>query len=117
MTKLIVASILIAAIGRADIIKCSFTEPFISSTYSMTQSTLVYKDALGMVKEFKNVSFQIKSAGVFELVDKNGIVLQKLNLNHQGSDGMSDRLYPFDVKDSSQLTDNGQGGCESNKLK
>ncbi len=117
MTKLIVVSFLFAAIGHADIIKCSFTEPFISSTYSMTQSNLVYKDAEGTVTEIKNVSFQIKSAGLFELVDKNGVVLQILNLNNQGSDGMSDRLFPFDVKDSTELTRKGQGGCESNHLK
>ncbi len=117
MTKLIVATFLFAAIGNADIIKCSFTEPFISSTYSMTQSSLVYTDAEGTVTKIKNVSFQIKAAGLFELVDKTGVVLQILNLKYQGSDGMSDRLFPFDVKDSSELTHKGQGGCESNRLK
>ena len=120
MKKLFALSVLLSAtVSQADIISCTFTEPFVSSTYSMTQSTLTY-DSFGLGKTvIKNVSFQIKSAGEFQLVDKKGNVLQTLTLNKKGSDGMSDRVYPFDVTDTSmnKYANNGMGGCQSNKLK
>ncbi len=111
------SALLFASISQADIIKCSFTEPFISSTYSTTQSTLTYV-GFDLNKVIKNVSFQIKSAGVFELVS-HGKVIQTLTLNHQGSNGMSDTIYPFEVKDQSGIMNAnvGFGGCVSNQLK
>lgn len=117
MTKLLISSLFLTATSQADIIRCNFTEPFVNSTYSMTQSTLSYVNADGKKQLLKNVSFQIKSAGVFELVAKDGKVLQTLKLNNQGSDGMSDRLYPYEAKDNSSITHQGYGGCESNYLK
>lgn len=112
-------SLLATAAARADIINCSFTEPFVDSSYSMSQSTLTYTNFDSGKTVIKNVSFQIKSAGVFELVDKSGKVLQTLTLNGQGSNGMSDAIYPYDVKDTSmdKNANNGLGGCTSNKLK
>lgn len=117
MKKLFMTSLLLTSISQADIIRCNFTEPFVNSVYSMTQSTLSYDSAEGKKQVIKNVSFQIKSAGVFELVAKDGRILQTLKLTHQGSDGMSDRLYPYDVKDNSPITHQGYGGCSSNYLK
>lgn len=118
MKQLLLALAIVAPItASADIIKCTFTEPFVSSTYSMTKSTLTYESIDGTEEEIERVSFQIKSAGVFELVSKDGEVLQRLELNNQGSDGMSDRTYPFDVKDNSSITNAGRGGCQSNSLK
>lgn len=116
MKKLVVTFVLfLASITHADIIKCTFTEPFVKSTYSMNQSTLTYLDSENKKKVLKNVSFQIKAAGVFELV-KDGKVLQTLLLNDQGSDGMSDMVYPYDVEDFSQekLPYKSRGGCSSN---
>jgi len=120
MAKIFITALLmISSISHADVIKCSFTEPFVGTVYSMTQSTLTYSDFEYKKHVIKNVSFQIKEAGVFELVAKDGKVLQTLTLNHKGSDGMSDYVYPYDVKDSSMLTyaNNGYGGCSSNHLK
>ncbi|MCM2352405.1 MAG: hypothetical protein NDI63_02235 [Pseudobdellovibrio sp.] len=103
--------------ASADIIKCTFTEPFVSSTYSMTQSTLTYESIDGQKTVIQKVSMQIKAAGIFELVAKDGKVLQRLDLNNQGSNGMSDHVYPYDVQDNTSMTNNGRGGCESNYLK
>ncbi len=101
--------------AHADIIKCVFTEPFWSTTYSTTQSTLTYTDHMeNTTQVIRNVSLQIKGAGIFELVSKDGQVLQKLNLNNNGSDGMSDNVYPYEVRD---LSHNIVGGCSSNHLK
>lgn len=120
MKKIVALSLILASsAAQADIIKCVFTEPLVGSTYSMSRSTLTYVDFEQKKQEIKNVSFQIKSAGVFELVSKEGKVLQTLTLNNKGSNGMSDTIYPFDVKDSgSEMMPQGNyGGCTSNYLK
>lgn len=118
MKQLLLALAIVAPItASADIIKCTFTEPFVSSTYSMTQSTLTYDSIDGQKTVLKKVSMQIKAAGIFELVANDGTVLQQLDLNNQGSNGMSDHVYPYDVQDNTAMTNNGRGGCESNYLK
>ena len=126
MKKLVLtAAILLASIAsQADIITCNFTEPFIVSSYSMAQQSLTYYSNSGPNGEqvttvIKNVSFQIKDAGSFELTSKDGKVLQALTLNKKGSDGMSDNIYPYDVKDNSMggMANSGYGGCQSNALK
>ena len=110
MTKKIITSIfLFSSIVRADIIKCTFTEPFIDTSYSMAQATLTSKDSEGSIRVVKNVSFQIKSAGVFELVSKSGTVLQKLILSNKGSDGMSEKMYPYEVKEARRLMSGSKG--------
>lgn len=110
-------SLLLTSFAKADIIKCVFTEPFINTTYSMTQSTLTYTGIDHFKKVYKNVSFQIKAPGVFELV-RHGVVMQTLKLTFHGSDGMSDLIYPYEVKDSHPILTptNGIGGCTSNYL-
>ncbi len=109
--------LLLSLSSKADIIKCEFTEPFLITTYSMAQQTLSYVyagtekgDPVNQV--IKNVSFQIKAAGVFELVGQDGVVIQTLTLNYKGSDGMSETIFPFEVKEAA-----GYGGCISNHLK
>jgi hypothetical protein len=119
MKKTILATILLlASMSQADMIKCSFTEPFIMTTYSTSKSELTYEGADLKKFSVKNVSFQIKSAGVFELVSKDGKVLQSLTLNNKGSNGMSDTIYPFEVKDNTSImtANGGFGGCISNHL-
>jgi uncharacterized membrane protein len=102
--------------AHADLIKCVFSEPFVTTVYSMSQQTLTVDPTNGQIKVIKQVSFQIKSPGKFELVGPNGEVLQKLELNGRGSDGMSDKVYPYDVIDTSlsKISNNGMGGCTSN---
>lgn len=113
---------LFAASAQADIIKCSFTEPFVGTTYSMAQQSLTYEAFTGddplIITVVNNVSMQIKGPGRFDLVGADGKVLQELNLNSAGSDGMSDRTYPYEVKDNSMVTgaNGGIGGCTSNYL-
>ncbi len=126
MKHLVISALILSGSisAKADIITCTFTEPFISSSYSMAQQSLTYYSFTGddggeEKKVIKNVSFQIKAAGVFEIVSKDGKVLQELKLNNQGSDGMSDNIYPYDVKDNSMggMANSGYGGCQSNSLK
>ena len=100
----------------ADTITCTFTEPFVTSSYNTETATLEYTDYQGLIAVVENVSFKIVGAGSFELV-KDGQVIQHLELNYQGSNGMSDHVYPYDVKDNREATHEGWGGCESDSLK
>ncbi len=115
---LLITLLFVGSVSHADVITCEFTEPFIESIYEMKKSTLSYIYDSGVVRTIKNVSFLIKDTGSFELVDKDGKVLQTLKLNYEGSDGMSDRIFPYEVKDSSQeqMANSGIGGCKSEML-
>ena len=114
----IATALLVSTMAHAEVIKCVFTEPFIDTTYDTAKSTLT-TNGEGTVNVRKNISFQIVSAGVFQLVDKDGKVIQTLSLNNNGSDGMSDAIYPYEVKDA-RLGDSaanlGLGGCSSTLL-
>ncbi len=112
-----VALLMVSSVSQADVIKCLFTEPFVASVYDMSNSTLTYSALAANTTVINNVNFKIKSAGVFELVSIEGNVLQTLKLNFKGSDGMSDKVFPFDVKDSQAVTNRGYGGCTSDSLK
>lgn len=103
--------------SHAETIECIFTEPFVSTIYNFKKQSLTI-DSFDGKKVIKNVRFEIKDAGQFVLVKKNKI-LQKLNLNYKGSDGMSDTDYPYEVIDTDmQSTSNmGIGGCFSKHLK
>ena len=111
--------LLVSANSSADIIKCDFTEPFYTITYSMAQQSLTIEGYSVPKEVIKRVSFQIKGPGDFELLDKNNKLLMKLELNYQGSDGMSDFIYPYKatylpLRDANNY---GIGGCTSNFLK
>lgn len=122
----VVTASLVSTSAQADIIRCVFTEPFVTSVYSTSQQTLTYDTSFmnkkkGSVTVFKNVSFQIKGAGKFELVAKDGKVLQSLDLTNKGSDGSSDNVFPFEVNDKTNVIFENKfgvdGGCSSNYLK
>jgi hypothetical protein len=113
------AATMVSSFAFADVITCSFTEPFITTTYSMAQQKLTsYNGMEQTTTVVKNVSFQIKGPRNFELV-KDGKVLQKITLNNKGTDGMSDILYPYSVEsfDMKEYANSGFGGCSSNYLK
>jgi uncharacterized membrane protein len=121
LSKITAAVLALSAFSaQADIIKCHFTEPFYTTTYSMVQQSLSIKnDAENKTQVIKNVSFQIMGAGKFELRTKKGVVIQEITLDNQGSDGMSDIEYPYSVKWNDILNgaNNGIGGCSSNYQK
>jgi hypothetical protein len=112
-----------SSIASADIIKCNFTEPFVGAVYSTTTNELKISDFDGSgekVRTIRNVSFQIKGAGEFDLLSKKGEKIMSLKITNEASDGMSDIVYPIEAKFeysregySSGLV----GGCSSNFLK
>lgn len=104
--------------AKADIIKCTFTEPFYATEYSTTTQKLKISGSEIVTKYVNNVSFQIIAPGTFEIVGPNNVVIQRLYLTGAGADGMSSFVYPFKVKWMTHLYDanHGIGGCESNYL-
>ncbi len=122
MTKLTFALALILALttssqALADVITCHFTEPFISTTYTLNDQSLTIttlgENAPAVIKD---VSFQILGPGQFELTSKEGKTLQKLDLNFKGNNGMSDDIYPYEARyEATGRTL--YGGCQSLLLK
>ncbi len=113
----IVAALVCAlpTIAKADIIKCTFTEPFVTTVYSATQSRLTVRyETEGREDSIRSISFQILGAGLFELWGQDRRRLQRLELSYQGSDGMSDRVYPYAVE---WIGKGLRGGCTSLHLK
>jgi len=119
MKAIILTAVLsITSISQADLIKCSFTEPFADTVYNSKTLDLTYEGPGFKKVTIKNVSLEIMHASVFALVDKNGKTLQILNLNDRGSDGMSDKEYPYSVQDQSNMLGAVHtGGCVSSYIK
>lgn len=46
----------------------------------------------------QRVEFTIRGPGTFTLADAQGKLVQRLVLSGKGSDGMSDRVYPYEVQ-------------------
>jgi uncharacterized membrane protein len=112
--KIAALTVLVCALpttSKADIITCIFTEPFVTTVFSMAQNTLtIHSPTEGRETVLRNVSFQIMGAAVFELWGSDRQLVQRLRLSHDGSDGMSDRKYPYAVEWGEK---NLQGGCTS----
>ncbi len=115
-----------------DILFCTFTEPFIDISFEAETGLITYVsvDSYDEVnktftpKELaKNgklipvtgpdesaADFYPVEGSQFELKDDNDDLILSLTLDFQGSDGMSDTIYPFTAKYLSIY-----GGCETQK--
>ena len=106
--------LVVASAASADVIRCAFTEPFISMTYSMTQSTIDVVTPDGN-ESITGVSFQILGPGQFAFWDAAKAPVLTLSLDYRGSDGMSETIYPYSAVRTWE--GGGQdGGCWSNNL-
>lgn len=114
--------------ARADIINCIFTEPFFNIVIDtdarvMTRIAPDWDNPDGEIKSTVVSSevevFEISSIEISHVVKvpryqvvadgKNKMILE---LSYQGSDGMSDFVYPYSTN-----YDSIYGGCESDKVK
>lgn len=104
--------------AKAEVFSCNFTEPFYSLTYATGTRELRRFDFEHGEKVYKNVGFLVKGPGEFEL-RMNDQPFMTLSLTNQGSDGMSDYIYPYEGKLVGKAGDpnSGVGGCESLLLK
>src|SRR4051812_42619589 len=82
--------------AAAKVITCSFTEPFIRTFYDPAKRTLtlVYDAEKKRREVVTGIRSRTASPKVIELRNEKQDVIQRLELNNQGSDGMSDKTYP-----------------------
>lgn len=114
MKALVLAPLaLVASLTHADVIRCSQTEPFITETFDTDKGTAHVDRAGEAPLTEAGLRLVIMAKGKFEIRNADGSVRRALVLNFKGSDGMSDRVYPYDAGAGI----NGPIGCESSELK
>lgn len=84
--------------AQAETYVCTWTEPFVSVSFDdatgvgeLADGTAAFPTALSGLK------LNEVSTDKFELVDASGSVMVELALTNNGSDGMSDFVYPYDA--------------------
>ncbi len=108
-----------SSVSLAENIKCTFTEPFLTTTYNSETGKITIenpdhgKATVPVKVEFtQNGTLILSSAKISQTLEIFLIV--------EGSDGMSDFVYPFEgVINGYDGGVDGKlfGGCESDKLK
>jgi uncharacterized membrane protein len=114
---LLLTVLLLPSIAKADLIECQFTEPFKTTSYNTSLRTMTVVDSVTKRRQiFDQISMREIKSRVFEFRNVQGRLLQTANRNCGGSDGMSDRVYPYDAQ---LLLDRRKpyGGCTSSRLK
>jgi uncharacterized membrane protein len=112
---LLVGALMSPSAARADIITCAYTEPFIRTLYDTSLKTMtVVHDVEKRREILDQVSMREIRPGVFEFRSARGGTVQVIERNCRGSDGMSERAYPYEAQWIAQKL---YGGCASNRLK
>jgi uncharacterized membrane protein len=124
MKRWILAAALAAlpAESRAGTLVCRFTEPFFTITYDSQSGTVtelsadVFDEDTGqpvprvLAEGAKLVKFDTGDYHPGLRLEKDGKVILQLRLTGQGSDGMSDNIFPFEADRDGRI-----GGCETGK--
>ncbi|KYG69033.1 hypothetical protein [Bdellovibrio bacteriovorus] len=98
--------------AQAESIYCTFTEPFLSVSYNSDTNKVKITSPDNGGAEL-NAIVKYKQGGVIRFEVEGLTQYLDLYLNKEGSDGMSDFIYPFEGVISEQL----YGGCETDSLK
>jgi len=98
-----------AIAAQAETFVCTQTEPFITDTFDMSKGTVkvVEGDDEAHAQTESGLKLVVDGS-TYMILNQDGSLLRKLTLNHQGSDGMSEKLYTFDGGQGV----NGPIGCE-----
>lgn len=107
------AVLTLSHVASAESIYCTFTEPFISVSYnSDTNKVKVSTPDQGSVELTGKVTFD--KGGLIHITSEGLNHKLTVNTTKEGSDGMSDFVYPFEgVINTDQI----YGGCETDTLK
>ncbi len=84
-----------ASLAEAQTITCLYTEPLLKVVYDLKKRTIkVYK---GVEKRPRIAKGSVKSLGTksFQIVSKALGVKQTLMHDNKGTDGASDKIYPY----------------------
>lgn len=102
----------LAHVAFAETIYCSFTEPFLTVNYNSDTSKVVVASPTEGSAEFPaHMTFQ--KDGILKITVEGFDHYMEVNTTKEGSDGMSDFVYPFEGVVNGQL----YGGCETDALK
>lgn len=114
MLKLLPAilTITLSQVAWAERIYCNFTEPFISVVYNSDTNTVQIETPTEDPFEI-TAKVTFGKAGVITISTLDDSHKMTVNLNKEGSDGMSDFIYPFE----GMIDDILLGGCETDALK
>jgi uncharacterized membrane protein len=109
-------------------LNCQFTEPFFSLDFDLVTGVVTKtepdweNDAAQTITTVvaRNVRVVTDSSDPFlpkYVVNKeDGSLLAELVMNMQGSNGMSDTVYPFEIQFVTDLHGKQWGGCSSNNI-
>jgi hypothetical protein len=103
--------LLSSSVVHANTFTCIFGDSDFKVTYSIALMRMTVDGPNGRDQDLRNVSFQIRREGRFEL-QNDGLVTVMLKLNNAGSDGVSEYIYPYDA-----MWGDLRGGCESDYLR
>jgi uncharacterized membrane protein len=113
---LLFAGLLLSSAAQADVIKCRFTEPFMTTSYDTASKRMTVTHDVEKRETFLDgVSMRETARGVFEFRAAGGQIVQHLKRTCRGADGMSLRKYPYTAKlNKGELTTQTlYGGCAS----
>lgn len=96
----------------AETIHCSFTEPFMTISYNSDNNRIKIKSIDTGTTEIKG-SMRFQKNGVLKISLEGLSQTLEINTNKEGSDRMSNFIYPFEGK----MNDDLYGGCETDSLK
>lgn len=107
---------LFSAVSYADVLKCTFTEPFVDFDYDTNSNVMTIHGSDIKTERLTDISLEFTGVNSFNLIDANKKVVAELLINFNGSNGMGPVIYPFEARWYYHSADGLWGGCSSNKL-
>ncbi len=105
-------------------IECSFTEPFFALTVDLEKKTVTrvepdWENDAGKTKSTviaRGIRVKTNMKDVFrpeyKILAADGSVVAEMTFDNEGSNGMSDTVFPYSMKYDGML-----GGCSSDRVK
>jgi uncharacterized membrane protein len=102
--------------AAAEIFTCSFTEPWITLTYSTATRNVIRESvpSEGKMVAARHISLRRTGERTLSWLNARGAPIARLELTGHGSDGMSETLYPYSIRTT---LIRGDGGCTTSALK
>lgn len=100
------------SVAQADVIACSFTEPFITVQLDLTTGDLV-RNVIGDKVTSTKAMVGTKGDNIVLVESFDGEVNLEIHLDKKGSDGMSDRIYDYEGILNDKTFGKVYGGCNS----
>ena len=105
--------------AAAEIFTCSFTEPWITLTFSTSTGNVVRESVPsdGKTVAARHVSLRRTRERTLLWLNARGAPIARLELTGHGSDGMSETIYPYSIRTTLTPGNSGDGGCATAALK